>query len=158
MLHAETEGLVDVLFPVGEGLARKSEHQVDGDIADARLAQQRRGSSHLSSRMATAKQAQAVVGEGLRPHRDAVDGRLGNPIRKRWGDVVRITLHRHLDRLRPIYLIYIGEETVELIRCELARCATPEIDRRDGLVGGQFLRPQRQFLAEGIDVGIAQRG
>ena len=54
MLHAETEGLVDVLFPVGEGLARKSEHQVDGDIADARLAQQRRGPSHLSSRMATA--------------------------------------------------------------------------------------------------------
>ena len=106
MLHAETEGLVDVLFPSRRGSRPKSEHQVDGDIADARLTQQRRGSSHLSSRMATAKQAQAVVGEGLRPHRDAVDGRLGNPIRKRWGDVVRITLHRHLDRLRPIYLIY----------------------------------------------------
>lgn len=124
MLHAQAEGGVDVALPVGECLARKTEHQVDADVADACVAEAADSCTDVVGMVAATQEAEAGVVEGLGAHADAGDGEL----RQRRGifnrDVVGVTLDGDLfqrGEVGAVHLIYMVEQLAELVAAELAR-------------------------------------
>ena len=107
MLHAQSHGPPYILKPGFSAFSRKAEHQVDADVADARLSQSLHCLTYLSCTVSAASKAQHLLRETLRSHAHPVYGRLREKFRKLRRNVVRVTLNGDFRTLRVHLIIFI---------------------------------------------------
>ena len=108
MFHIECQGFVYVTSPFVDSLSRKTEHQVNADVANTYGAEPFDGCLHIRSLMATMKKVQTLVGKSLHPHADAVDRELGQGLDHLFIQIVRIAFNGCLNDVSGvIHLIYI---------------------------------------------------
>ena len=74
MFYPQVDGFIDVFFPVFQGFAWKSKHQVDADVVDVDAAQPFDGSLYICSLVAAVKESQAMIRESLCSHAYPVYG------------------------------------------------------------------------------------
>ena len=148
--------MVDVGLPVGEGLPGETVHQVNADVAEARLAQNIDGLMHLSGTVAAVQEAQTSLVEGLGTHRHAVDAELQQRCSIAGTDVVGVALYRNLtgglSACKPC-LVQGGKELRQVSRGQLAGGAAAKVDGSEGLC--QFLDPHFHLPAECVNVPLA---
>ena len=72
MFNVEDKGGFDVVLPVAESLTRETIHQVDADVADARLPEYPDGLDYLFGGMSAVEVFQSPVIEGLCTHAYAI--------------------------------------------------------------------------------------
>ena len=154
VFHVEGQCGVDVALPVVKGLAGEAVHQVDADVADARIPKDGDGTADLCGGVAATEEAEALVVEGLGAHGDAVDAEPRQCLGVRDGDVVGVHLDGDLEVKPPpvplqveggsirrtvpmiqIHLINIYKELFELGDGQLGGGAAAEVDGGDGLGG-----------------------
>ena len=125
MLHVERQGCGDVGIPLVEGLVGETVDEVNADVVDAGCAQAIDSTADVGSAMAAAKETQARVVEGLRPHADTVDGQRGEQRGEGGSDIVGIALDGNLRGMRAVDA---GEEALELVGWKSAWRAPSDID------------------------------
>lgn len=157
VLGPERQGATYVGQPIGERLVGEAKHEVDADVAYAVEAKGLHGAAHLTGRVATVEEAQAVVVEGLGAHAHAVHRQVVEHVAPY---VVGVALHGDLRMgIHGEHLIYISEDLVEIGRRQLRGRATPQVDggEGDGIVG-HAIAQQEHLAAERIDIAVVQLG
>ncbi len=156
MLRAQLQRAVDVLFPPCGVFARKPEHQVHADVADAGVPQSLHRHCRLVGRVPPADEAENVGGKTLRPHAHPVDWRRSHVSREILRHVVGVALESHLQapRLHLIIFIYGVENPVGLPGRQSRGSSAAEINRPQRFGGVVF--SQFQFAAHRVGVPRAQ--
>ena len=75
VLGVELQDFVDAVFPGREGLGGEAVHQVEAEVGDASIAEEEDGLTDVGGVVATVKEAELAIDEGL----DA-EGEAGDPL------------------------------------------------------------------------------
>ena len=108
MFHLQCKGLPDICLPILKRFSRKTEHQVDADVADADVAEPLYGFTYLSGSMSAVEKTEPIVSKRLRTHADAVDGHSAEGFYIFIRQVVGIAFHRHFKWCQTSATVFYG--------------------------------------------------
>jgi len=116
MFGLELQGLMNVGYPLLEGLLWKSKHEIEADIVETCVAKEMEGLAGLVSIVTTMEEAKKLIVKSLHTHADAVNGKSSEHGGKGRGDIIGVTLNGNFEigavPVDVIYLIYIREDAL----------------------------------------------